>query len=187
MAPPVRNASIVTARPIVPPPLTLYSQPEALTTGSQINEAAVGGPYAATELGSGSSLNKAQTGAWWAPLLDAATRLFNSFRPNDLRAGSTHNVGANYGQMSSLADYGFRGMEFAGGVAGMPASSVRGHRPEWNNLVPIIYGLRVLNPVAGGAANYSTYPAATVSQFTRPLQYTPPGVATLSMKGEVLS
>ncbi len=188
MAVQIRNASVVTARPVVPGPIAEPGPPTALAGGSQLNVAAVGGSYRATELGSGSSLDKAQEGSWWVPILNGAIKFFNSWRPNQLREISNHNVAGNYGSVTSSANYGFRSFEFGtDSLAGLPLCNVRAFRPEWNNLVPIIYGMRVINPVAGGAANYQSNPQSVVSQFTNPTQFTPAGTASLTMKGEVLT
>lgn len=186
----VRDASVVTARPVVPGPILEPVPPDALTAGSDLNVTTVGGPSHGTEIDSGSSLNKAQGGSPWPGIIDGAIKFFNSWRKNAFRQISNHNVAGNYGEETSQANFGFRAQEFpisTGSVAGMPASNVRGFRPEWNNLVPIVYGLRVVNPVgSGNASGYQVQPAKVVSQFTEPAQFTPSGTASLAMKGEVL-
>lgn len=184
----VRDASVVTARPVVPPPIAEYEPPYALASGSQLNKTAVGGPYAATELDSGSSLSKSQQGSPWPPIIDGAIKFFVGWRPNAFRQIANHNVSGNYGSKTSLANYGFRGWEFPNAQAGLPDSMVQGngHPPEWNNLVPIIWGLRVLNPVMGGSSNLTTQPAKVVSQMTRPTDFLQAGTASLSMRNEVL-
>lgn len=184
-----RNASVVTARPIVPGPIAEPAPPDALAAGSQINKAAIGGPYKATELGSGSSLNESQIGSPWPNIINGAIKFFNSWRPNGLREIANHNVSGNYGEVTSKANFGFRSFEFGvDSIGGMPDSDLKGggHRPEWNNLIPIIWGLRVINPVAAGSANYTVQPQSTVSQMTRSTEFSPTGTASLSMKGEVL-
>lgn len=188
-----RDASIVTARPVVPGPIAEYSPPWALTAGSQINESAEYGPYGAAPLTSGSSLDKAQLGAPWPGIINGAVKFFNSWRPNALREIANHNVAGNYGSETGRANLGWRNFEFNGFqgpnglIAGYPNT---GHanpwRPEWNNLVPIIYGLRVLNPVASGAQDNVRVPQNVVSQFTSPTQFTPTGTATLASRDVVL-
>lgn len=189
-----RDASVVTARPIVPGPILEPVPPDAFTSGSQINQAAVGGPYEATEIGSGSSLNKAQAGSWWTSIIDGAIKFFVGWRPNNYREIAHHNVAGNYGSKSSVANYGFLAsfaFPTSGGTsyAGYPNEAIPTDpsAPTWNNLIPIIYGLRVVNPVAGGSFDSTTQAAKVVSQFTESVEYTPPGVASLSMKGEVLA
>lgn len=187
---PYRNASIVTARPIVPGPIAEYTPPDALSAGSQLDVTAYGGPYQAAEITSGSSLNKSIIGDPWPRLIDAATRLFNSWRPNFFREISTHNVAGNYGSITSTANYNFQSYEFPSlgipTIGNYPGPVPSARRPEWNNLVSIIYGLRVLNPVGSLGPNQTILPQAVVSQFTVPTQFTPTGTASLSMKGEVL-
>lgn len=182
----IRDAAVVTARPVVPGPVAEPQPPYALAGGSQLNRYAIGGPYAATELGSGSSLDKAQSGSWWVPIINGATKFFNSWRPNMFREISTHNVAGNYGAMTSTANFGFLGREFPVSFAGMPDDVIRGNRSEWNNLVPIIWGLRVVNPVANLGNSQTVNPQSVVSQFTESAEFTPGGSASLSMKGEVL-
>lgn len=182
-----RDASIVTARPVVPPPIAEPSPPEALASGSQLNKTAVGGPYEATELDSGSSLDVAQKGSPWPPIIDGAIKFFTGWHRNGFREISNHNVNGNYGSQTGQVNFGWRSFEFGtDSLAGMPVSNVRGNRSEWNNLIPIIFGLKVINPVAGGSSDYTTIPQSVVSQFTNPAQFAPPGVASLSLKGEVL-
>lgn len=187
---PYRDASIVTARPIVPGPIAEYTPPYALSSGSQLDKTASGGLYAASEMTSGSSLSKSIFGAPWPRLIDAGIQLLNSWRPNLYRAVSTHNVVGNYGSVSSTANYGFRGSEFGqqAQVGLYPANVIPSNPwiPDWNNLVSVIYGLRVVNPVSGGGPNQTVLPQSTVSQFNVPSQFTPTGTASLSMKGETL-
>lgn len=78
-------------------------------------------------------------------------RLFKgSWRPNTLREVAHHNVNGNYGSKGGDVRYYFRGREF-GGVGNMPGGNLQGgmwrtpHHPTYNNLVPIVYGLRVLD------------------------------------------
>lgn len=186
-----RDASVVTARPVVPPPIAEPTPPNALAAGSQLNRVAYGGTARAltTALDSGSSLNRAQLGAPWpTPIIDPGIQLDHGFKDNDFKNPAHHNTPGNYGAETSQANYGFRKMEFNGQMAGLPDSSIRGngHRPEWNNLIPVVYALRVINPVGALADNYKRNPQSVVSQFTDSVEFTPTGVASLSMKGEVL-
>jgi len=192
-----RDPSIVTSRPVVPGPIAEYSQPWALTAGSQINEAANGGGNAkATPLQSGSSINEAQGGAPWPGIINGAVKFFNSWRPNALRNLANHNVAGNWGSITGLVNFGARGYEFdgydnpmGGVVAGHPFSGGQGgaYGPEYNTLIPIIYGLRVLNPnlTAAGMPG-TTVPNNTVSQFTEPTQFSPTGTAILNDRGAIL-
>ena len=73
-----RDASIVSARPVVPGPVAEYTAPGALTSGSQINKAAVGGPTVTQKLTSGSSLDKAQGGAPWPGIVNGLVKFIMS-------------------------------------------------------------------------------------------------------------
>lgn len=183
-----RDGSIVTARPVVPGPVAEYGPPEALTAGSDINLAAEYGPYEASPLAAGSSLDKAQIGAPWPGIINGAIKFFNSWRPNALREIANHNVAGNYGSETGRANFGWRGFEFptGDGIANYPGAVPNAFRPMWNNLVPIIYGLRVLNPVMNGSDQFTTQPQTKVSQFTTPVEFTPTGTASLTFKGQVL-
>lgn len=79
-------------------------------------------------------------------------RLFKgSWRPNDLQQVSNRNINGNYGSKGGSVGYMFRGREF-GGVGNMPGggSQIGSWRnpkhPTYNNLVPIVYGLRDIDP-----------------------------------------
>jgi hypothetical protein len=191
-----RDASIVSARPVVPGPVVEYAPPSALTAGSQINKAAIGGPTITQKLTSGSSLDKAQIGAPWPGIVNGLVKFFNSWRPNAFREVANHNVAGNYGAESSKANFGFLGREFPDGLAGMAMDNAGGNhgtpfRPEWNNLVPIIWALRVANQAPAGSVNDGSQqigmaPQSVVSQYVTPAEFTPTGVASLAMKGVVL-
>ena len=184
-----RDGSVVTARPIGPAPIAEYTPPYALTAGSQTDKYAIGGPSQASPLAAGSSLDKAQVGAPWPGIINGAVKFFNSWRPNALREIANHNVAGNYGSVTGLANLGWRGSEFgsrADAQALYPGPVANPFRPMWNNLVPIIYGIRVLNPVMNGAENFTSVPQTVVSQFTTPVEFTPTGTASLTLKGEVL-
>lgn len=190
----VRDASIVTARPIVPGPIAEYAPPGAITSGSQLNRATVGGPERpGGDFQSGSTLDVAQQGAPWPGIINGLVKFFNSWRPNGLRQIANHNVAGNYGWRTSMANFGFRSQEFplggpAGSLAGYPANAIPSNPwiQEWNNLVPIVYGLRVTNPVGSLGDSQSVNPQNVVSQFTNPVEFSPTGVASLSIKGETL-
>lgn len=192
-----RNASVVTARPVVPGPIAEYTPPYALSAGSDINQAAEGGPTVAAPLSSGSSLDKAQGGSPWPGIINGAVKFFNSWRPNALRQIANHNVAGNYGSETGKANLGWRHFEYEayagpnGKIAGYPTTGgPNAFVKPWNNLVPIIYGLRVLNPALAGTTGDSDQnarvPQSIVSQFTTPTQFTPTGTATLAARDVVL-
>lgn len=193
---PVRNAAIVTARPIVPGPIAEYAPPGALTSGSQWNRTTVGGPEKpGGDFQSGSTLDVAQSGAPWPGIINGLIKFFNSWRPNNLRQIANHNVAGNYGWRTSMANFGFRAQEFpadnpifGGALAGYPCDAIPTYpwAPEYNNLVPIVYGLRVTNPVSNLGNDQTANPQSVTSQFTNPAEFTPTGTASLSIKGETL-
>lgn len=110
-------------------------------------------------LTSGSDLNvtaisSGNLGNPWPKIIGVfMSRLFKgSWRPNNLRQVSTRNIDGNYGSHGGAVRYYYRGREF-GGVGNMPAGSQSlsaAHsnpmRPTYNNLVPIVYGLRDIDP-----------------------------------------
>jgi hypothetical protein len=184
-----RDPSIVTARPVVPGPIAEYTQPWALTTGSQINKPAKWGPYVAGAMTGGSSINKARQGAPWPGIINGAIKFFNSWKPNALREISNHNVGGNYGSETGRANFGWRHFEFdpMQAQALYPGTVPTVHRPMWNVLVPIVYGLRVLNPAQAGQNGIGgQVPQSVVSQFTQSVQFTPAGSASIASRAVTL-
>ena len=191
-----RDPTVVTARPVVPGPIAEYSQPWALTAGSQLNQAVGDSKLPpSSPLAAGSSLDKPIDGMPWPNIINGAVKFFNSWRPNMLREVSNHNVAGNYGSMTGLANFGARGYEFDGydpkgangKVAGYPNTGGTGPYVEpYNTLIPLVYGLRVLNPVAAGAQDNQRVPQSVVSQFTMPTNFTPTGTAVLANRGAVL-
>ena len=109
-------------------------------------------------LTSGSDLNvtaisSGNLGNPWPKIIGSfMTRLFKgSWRPNNLREIAHHNVNGNYGSIGGSVPYYRRGREFAG-VGNMPGGNQQPgmwrtpKHPTYNNLVPIVYGLRILDP-----------------------------------------
>ena len=191
-----RDPTVVTARPVVPGPIAEYSQPWALTAGSQLNQAVGDSKLPpSSPLAAGSSLDKPIDGMPWPNIINGAVKFFNSWRPNMLREVSNHNVAGNYGSMTGLANFGARGYEFdgysagklmGGSLAGYPGAEGSPWTPTYNTLIPLVYGLRVLNPVAAGAQDNQRVPQSVVSQFTMPTNFTPTGTAVLANRGAVL-
>lgn len=196
---PYRDASVVTARPITPGPIFTPGPPYALTAGSDINDAAIYGP-SVTPPGaftSGSQWNKARIGAPWPKIIDAGTRIQTDFHPNAFREVAHHNIAGNYGSVSSIANFGYRAQEYpvtddinganGPGIGGYPGSVPYPKRPMWNNLLAIIYALRVVNPVAGGSYDSQVQPSFVVGNQNNPVEFVPSGTASLSIKGESLA
>lgn len=112
--------------------IVLHRNEVILTSGSDLNVAAV---------------SSGNLGNPWPKIVGTFfTRLFKgSWNANNLRQVSNHNVAGNYGSMGGSVGYGFRGREF-GGIGNMPGPIRDAHRPTYNNLVPIVYGLRDIDP-----------------------------------------
>lgn len=196
-----RDASVVTARPTTPGPIFKPSPPDSLTAGSQINQAAewgyanntvTRGKYGNPVFTSGSQLALAQVGAPWPDLIDGGVKGFTAFRPNSFREIFAMKVLGNYGMNSSRTNFGFRHQEYpagddywGGNIAGYPGAVPSARRPMWNNLLAIVYALRVSNPTAGGSLNGTTTPNNYNSNsYDNPAQYIPGGNASLVFKGE---
>lgn len=107
-----------------------------LTSGSDLN---------VTAISSGNLGNP-----WPKIIATYMRRLFKgSWRPNNLREITNRNINGNYGAKTSVARFSFRGREFDG-VGNMPRESRGSWRtpkhPTYNVLVPIVYGLRDIDP-----------------------------------------
>jgi hypothetical protein len=133
---------------------------EILTSGSDLAQAAQ------------SSGNR---GLPWPKIINGAIKFFNSFRPNALREIAHENVNGNYGAESSKANYSFRYREFMG-VGSMPDIYLR-RRVTWNNLTPIVWGLRDLDPSQQAQAGELI--AFTGTGQVAPTSFTAAGVASL--------
>jgi hypothetical protein len=192
----VRDASIVTSRPVVPGPIVTPSQPNALTSGTQLDRAAEWGPYnrpikrgryGKPLFAANSDFNDgAETGAPW-PGLIASFKIFTAFRPNALREIAVKTLPGNYGAITSIANFGFRHQIYPVGnpwtsQAGYPGPVPSAVRPMWNNVVAIVWRLRVVNPTAGGSLGGTVQPAYTLQSYNNPTAFTPAGTPTLSYK-----
>lgn len=192
----LRDASIVTARPIVPPELLKPSPPEALTAGSQLNRYAIGGPmitgikrgrFGQPLLTSNTDLSKSQVGAPWPGLIDAFAKIWTAFKPNTFRNVTPTKEPANYGSLTSLANFGFRNQIYPvngywNSQAGYPGPVPSAVRPMWNNVLAIVWNLRVVNPVAGGSVDSTVQAHYVVQNYNNPTEFTPAGTASLSFK-----
>ena len=80
--------------------------------------------------------------------LPAGLKLFTAWRPNNFRDWRRQSVGANYGSTVSLANFGWRYNEYGPGIGLYPGTVPSANRPMYNNLTPILWGLRDLDPTA---------------------------------------
>jgi hypothetical protein len=200
---PTRDASVVTARPTTAGPLFKPSPPDALTSGYQIDPTAYGGEadnevpigrFGTPVFSAGSQLALAQSGAPWPTQIDSGIKRFTSYRPNGYRQIFAMKVRGNYGANTSTANFAFRHQEYPasdtyhGGQAGYPGPVPTALRPMWDNLLAIIWNLRVLNPTAGGSLNSQTTPNNNNSDiYANPAEFIPGGTASLVYKGENVS
>lgn len=81
----------------------------------------------------------------WPRIINGMVKFFNSWRPNRLRQVYNQNLPGNYGAVTSVANFGFRGREFYG-IGSYPQPTPFPWRPMYNNLVPIVWGLRDIDP-----------------------------------------
>lgn len=115
----------------------LHHNEVILTAGSDLDIAAV---------------SSGNLGNPWPKIIQTyVARLFKgaAWRPNNLREIANRNIGGNYGAITSVARFSFRGREF-GGVGSMPTGSPGTWRdcrhPTYNVAAPIVYGLRDEDP-----------------------------------------
>jgi hypothetical protein len=104
------------------------------------------------QLTAGSDLNVTAEGPW-PYIIDASVLTYDSgtaWRPSTLREIFNHNVGGNYGSVTSLANFNFRNAAFGAYQAGkmgviglLPNTMPNPKRPMWNNLPSAQYNLRV--------------------------------------------
>lgn len=118
-----------------------------LTSGSDLNVASEG-PIVAPkgpDLDSGSSLNRASSGSPWPPILSQSIKLFSAHRANGLRQTHVVKVVSNYGSITSAADFQFRSHEYDG-IGGYATNVPSAHRPTYNTLDPITWGMQTQIP-----------------------------------------
>jgi hypothetical protein len=135
--------------PIVGGTLDTANQPDQYVVPSGPLEILIT-PGTEVILTSGTDLdNAAQSsgprGLPWPRIINGMVKFFNSWRPNTLRQVHNQNLNGNYGAITSVANFGFRGREFYG-VGSYPQPTPYPWRPMWNNLIPIVWGLRDIDP-----------------------------------------
>lgn len=142
---------------------------DALTSGSQLDRTAIGP---------------------WPELLDAAVAndTFTGFTPNTFHDQFTVQVGANYGNRTSIADWGYRGYEFGvgnpndlgqGSIGSYPGPVRSASRPTYDNLEAIIWNQQILDVV-----NTSPQTWGIIQQGAS--EYVPGGTATLGIQSPTL-
>lgn len=147
-------------------------QPDSvLTSGSDLDVAAEGSnPYSWTD-----SRGARGGQVTWPNQIESGFAIRMSYRPNSLRQISTHNVPSNYGGVGSMSDYRRRGWEFGrypDRIGEYPGPVPAANRPTYNNLTPIVWGLRVIDPNS----------QAQMAELTQ-VQVTPVAPATFTPAG----
>lgn len=105
------------------------------------------------QLTSGSTLNRPAEGPW-RPLIDASSIDFHdnsAWVPSVLRNPRVVKIEGNYGEVTSTANFNSRFWAFpvtneTPEIGFLPGPIPNARRPMWNNLLPVVYGLRVTNP-----------------------------------------
>lgn len=143
------------------------------------------------QLQAGSNLNKTAEGPW-LNVLDAGLVIdFNdgaAWPRNNFKEIYHQNINGNYGSVSSLANFGYRGTAFPGNHPGTTATigllpiTPSASRPMWNNLPSAQYNLRVVNPNNVPMTNQ----ANIENQNAYSLSFNQAGVASLNPTGQTM-
>lgn len=150
------------------------------TTGQPVPTASITTPP--SKLTSDAALNQAAVGAWPA-MLDGGAKFWNGgWRQSVLREVSNHNVAGNYGSVTSMARFGFRWRKYVG-VGSYPGPVPNAYRPTWQELIPIVWGLRVANP---NVTPTMVEPQGNPVIQTKPTTWQGANTASLNKTGVVL-
>ena len=140
------------------------------------------------QLTAGSDLNVTAEGPW-VTLIDAGILDFDSgagWKPSTLKNPAHVMTPANYGEVTSVANFGFRGALFNANepiqpaIANLPGPIPDPRRPMWNVLPAARYNERVTN---SNIATMITNNANVENQNAYPVTFTPTGVASLNPYG----
>lgn len=136
-----------------------------------------------SDLTSGSALNQAAVGAW-PKLLDAGAKFWSigGWRKSVLKEVENINVPGNYGMVSSLANFGFRWRAFDG-IGNLSGPAPSPYRPTYDDLVPVVWNLRIANPAAMPQMIAQKGP---ITVQRNPSTWEGANTASLNRKGEVL-
>lgn len=151
----------VNANPTPQGPIVTVSMPRAITSGSELNRTAIGP---------------------WPAIEDAGTKLDNAYRPNGFHEEIRVKIPANYGGVSSAADYQARHPLYApgndgqgmGAVANYPGPVPNPTGPTYNNLEATIWQQQVLT-------KQNLNPSSYQNLSTVPTNFQPAGTATLGV------
>jgi hypothetical protein len=135
-----------------------------------------------SDLTSGSDLNEAAVGAW-PTLIDGGAKFWNGgWRKSKLKEISTVRVSGNYGAETSQAHYGFLYRAFTG-IGNHSGPIPNPYRPTFNNLTAVTWGLRVDNP---NTPSYTTAQKGPITIQTTPSTWQGASTASLTKTGETL-
>lgn len=142
------------------------------------------------QLTAGSDLNVTAEGPW-PYLVDAIPNIDPwQWRPSTLREVATHNVGGNYGLVTSVANFSFRNAAFGPSQSGrmgviglLPNTMPNPYRPMWNNLPAAQYNLRVPSSSTVPISQNSNY--ESINAYS--LAFNQSGVASLNSTGAAQS
>lgn len=101
-------------------------------------------------LTAGSDLDRTAVGPW-PKLLASFSTFWNNFKPQTLKDLTRVKIPANYGELGSAVHWYNRQWEFGnyqdtpqGLIAAYPGSANDAHRPMFNILTPVVFGMQVL-------------------------------------------
>lgn len=162
-------------------PPTMTPQITPAETGQMVPIAFIREPN--SDLTSGSDINEAAVGAW-PTIVDALfLKLRNGgWAKSVLHDVSTHKVGSNFGGETSHANYGFRYRAFTG-IGDHSSPMPNPHRPTFNDLTAISWGLRVSNP---NTKTNTTAQKGPITVQTTPSTWQSSSTASLTKTGETL-
>lgn len=162
-------------------PPTMTPQITPAETGQLVPVAFLREPN--SDLTSGSDLNEAAVGAW-PTIVDAlGLKLRNGgWRKSLLHDVSNEKVAANYGGETSNAHYGFRYRAFTG-IGDHSGPMPNPFRPTFNNLTAISWHLRVPNP---NTKSNTTAQKGPITVQTTPSTWQSSSTASLTKTGETL-
>ena len=136
-----------------------------------------------SDLTSGSDINEAAIGAWPSIVPTFTDKLVNGgWRKSTLEEVHTQKVSGNYGGETSKANFLFRFREFVG-IADYPGPVPNPYRPTYQNLTAITWGLRVPNP---NTKTNTTAQKGPISIQTKPSSWQSSSTASLTKTGETL-
>jgi hypothetical protein len=155
-------------------------------TGPQALPIPVGPPVQLTTakaITSGAQLDGTAQGPW-KPLLDAGAKMWTAWRRNAFHEVLLLRKPANYGEGGGFINFHWRGYEFPVGgetpaIANYPGAVPEPHRPMYNVLTPILWGMQVLD---SNDINPQSYQAIQQDSSA----FVPGGTASLGIGAPVL-